>query len=381
MPKETKTKAELLKELKGLRRRITRLEKAEAKQSQERILLRTLIDNLPDAIYAKDRLGRKTLANMVDVHNLGYEAETDLLGKDDTAFFSREVAAAFMADDRSVLETGQPVLNREEFFFDKEGKKRWLMTTKVPVRDKNDVIIGLVGIGRDITAHRMAEEAVLRERSLLRTVVDNIPDLIYYKDAEGRYMLNNKAHLSSLGVKDQAELLGQTSFEFNPEEFAEQYWYDESEIMRSGTPLLEKEETAVHRSTGQKRVHLTSKIPVYDDAGHPLGIVGISRDITDRKCSEQELRREKGLMDALMDSLPDSIYFKDRQCRLLRISRKMMRDLGFTRPEEAFGKTDVDLFGEEFGRVTLESDRRLMSEVKPIVGLTERRQKEDGSVV
>ncbi len=379
MTGKTKSKTKLLNEVAALRRRVKKLKANEAKLSQERIVLRTLIDNLPDAIYTKDSACRKTLANLVDVHNLGLKSEKQIIGKDDTSFFPPDVAAAFMADDRSVIETGQPVNNREEFFFDGEGKKRWLLTTKLPVINKRNKVIGIIGIGRDITAHRQIEENMERERNLLRALVDNLPDLIYYKDAEGHYILNNRAHLNSLGAAHQEDVLGKTTFDFNPRELAEGYWRDESEIIQSGKPLLDKEEIAVHKRDGNKRMHLTSKIPIYDNAGNALGIVGISRDITDRKCSEEALRREKGLMDALMDSLPDSIYFKDRQCRLLRISRKMLKDLKCDDMSQVVGKTDVDLFGKEFGKKTLEDDLRLMAIGEPIVGLTESRKLDDGS--
>ncbi len=124
----------------------------------ERILLRTVIDNLPDAIYAKDSACRKTLASLADVHNMGLQSEAEVLGKDDFELFPKELAEGFIADDRSVIETGQPVLNREEYVLDEAGQKRWLLTTKLPLQDEHGRIIGLVGIGRDITARKNAEQ-------------------------------------------------------------------------------------------------------------------------------------------------------------------------------------------------------------------------------
>jgi PAS domain S-box-containing protein len=100
----------------------------------------------------------------------------------------------------------------------------------------------------------------------------------------------------------------------------------------------------------------------------------------ERKRTEQELRNEKALLDALMDNIPDSIYFKDRQCRLVRINRKEMRDLNLNDMSQVIGKTDVDLFGEEFGRKTLADDQRLMESGKPIIGLVESRQLENGQI-
>jgi diguanylate cyclase (GGDEF)-like protein/PAS domain S-box-containing protein len=81
---------------------------------------------------------------------------------------------------------------------------------------------------------------------------------------------------------------------------------------------------------------------------------------------------------ALMENSADSIYFKDRKCRLQRVSRKMALDLGFTNQEEIYGKTDVELFGREFGQRTMLDDVRIMETGKPIIGLIESRRLKDG---
>src|SRR5258706_14824587 len=119
-----------------LARQIAELSQANAaltehvgKINQERRLLRTLIDHLPDAIYAKDTAGRKTLANAVDVANMGCKSEADAIGKSDFDLFPQEVASKFFVDDKAVF-AGQPVINREEYFFDEKGQKHWLLTSK-----------------------------------------------------------------------------------------------------------------------------------------------------------------------------------------------------------------------------------------------------------
>lgn len=86
------------------------------------------------------------------------------------------------------------------------------------------------------------------------------------------------------------------------------------------------------------------------------------------------------LFRSLMETMADSIYFKDRQCRLVRVNRKMVRDLGRADPAELIGRTDVELFGEEFGRRTMLDDLRIMETDEPIIGLTESRQLESGQV-
>jgi PAS domain S-box-containing protein len=146
----------------------------EAALTKERNLLRTLIDNIPDAIYVKNTDCQKTIANMADVQNAGFQSEEDVLGKTDFDLFPKELAEGFVADDRTVMQTGQSVNNREEYVMNAQGEKRWLDTSKVPLRDEKGQTIGLVGIGRDITERKKAETE--RER-LITELQDALADV------------------------------------------------------------------------------------------------------------------------------------------------------------------------------------------------------------
>ena len=167
MTDKNKSKSELLKEVEGLRRRLKRSETIKKNLLQDRILLRTLIDNIPDGIYAKDTLYRKTLANRADLRNMGIQTEAEVIGKDDFSFFPKNVAEGFRADDQCVIQTDTPVLNREEYAVNVAGTKRWLLTSKLPLKNERGKIVGLLGIGRDITERRRAEEQVRLQLSII----------------------------------------------------------------------------------------------------------------------------------------------------------------------------------------------------------------------
>lgn len=124
---------------------------------QERSLLRTVIDNIPDQIFARDLDCRFTLNNLADAQIVGISNPAELLGKSDEDFYPHELAARYQADDRLVMETGQPLLAREEPSITADGQPRWTLTTKVPLRDSQDKVIGVVGIARDITERRRWE--------------------------------------------------------------------------------------------------------------------------------------------------------------------------------------------------------------------------------
>jgi PAS domain S-box-containing protein len=247
-----------------------------------------LIDNLPDCIYVKDIEARKVVVNRADLENLGCQSEAEAIGKTDFDFFPQELAAGFFADDQSVLQTGQPVINREEKVVLPNGETRWLLTTKVPWRDTSGKIIGLVGIGRNITSQRLAEIKLKDERNLLRTLIDNLPDCIYAKDADARKIMANPADLKNLGCKTEAEAVGKTDFDLFPKETAATFFADDQAVIKEGKPVINREEKAILQG-GETRWLLTSKIPWRDASGKIIGLVGIGRDITDRKNLEEQI--------------------------------------------------------------------------------------------
>ncbi|MFQ6042445.1 MAG: PAS domain-containing protein, partial [Candidatus Poribacteria bacterium] len=140
---------------------------------------------------------------------------------------------------------------------------------------------------KEIAERKRTEEALAEERNLLRTIIDNLPDYIYVKDTEGRYLVSNIAHVRFLGAATLDEVVGKTVFELFPRELAAQYHADDREIIRSGQPLLNREERSVD-GTGNSIWNLTTKVPLRDSHRKIIGLVGIARDITERKRAEEE---------------------------------------------------------------------------------------------
>ena len=203
-----------------------------AELSQERRLLRTLIDNLPDGIYAKDATGRKIMANPADLKNLRCKTEAEAIGKSDFDVFPKDVAEKFWADDQKVIH-GEPVINREEWTVNDEGEKYWQLTSKLPLRDQGGKIVGLVGIGRNITGQKQAEEALRQSRDeleqqvvrrtaaltganqMLQLVMDTIPVRIFWKSKELVYLGCNRLFAEDAGRKSPAEVLGKSDYEMD----------------------------------------------------------------------------------------------------------------------------------------------------------------------
>src|SRR5262245_27753304 len=152
------------------------------KLAHERALLRTLIDWVPDFLYIKDLEGRFIVSNRAHFVVLGAEKQDEVVGKTDFDVFPREFAERYSADEREVLSTGLPMVELDEPIVDIQKRKGWVLTTKSPLRDEQGKVTGLIGMGRDITAQRQAEEALAMERDLVRSLMDGVPDFIYSKD-------------------------------------------------------------------------------------------------------------------------------------------------------------------------------------------------------
>jgi PAS domain S-box-containing protein len=320
----------------------------------ERALMRTLIDLIPDYIYAKDAAGRFVLTNLANARVMGAKSPRDLIGRSDADFYSTDMAAKFRADDESVLR-GEALKDREELGTDSmAGEARWHLTTKLPVRDARGEVIGLVGITRDIHRHKLAEDEIRRlnaeldqrvrdrtaelaaERHLLRTLIDNMPDAIYAKDGASRYILVNLATAAGVGATP-AEMLGRTVFDYYPPEQAQRFFDDDREVMRSGRALIGREEPALDRTTGAQRWLLTTKVPLRDDEGRIVGIVGISRDIGELR-RVQELRVAKERAEAANEGKSRFLANMSHELRtplnaVLGYAQILMRDDTLSEPQ------------------------------------------------
>lgn len=260
-------------------------------------ILRVLMDTIPDQIYFKDRQSRIVRNNTAHAHTLGARTPAECVGKTDYDFFSREHAEEALKDEQEILRTGQPIIGKVEHNTFLDGTHSWVSTTKLPWREPDGRVIGTLGITRDITATKLAEDKLNVERNLLRTIIDHLPSRIYVKDAAGRYVLNNRAHLLSLGATDQSQVTGRSPLDFFTTARARQAVADDRQVLSGGPPIL-SEEKSDFAVDGLTHWALTTKVPLHDLEGKISGLAGISHDITERKRTEQELQRRTTEMEA-----------------------------------------------------------------------------------
>ena len=172
-----------------------------------------------------------------------------------------------------------------------DGNERWLNDHATVSRGADGTLL-IDGVLSDVTERKLAVDAMARERHLLYTLMDNLPDNIYFKDRESRFVRINAAMARLFGLKQPSEATGKTDFDFFAREHAEQAFRDEQQVLRTGEPLVNLEEKETWPDGSVTWVS-TTKMPLRDRQGTVIGTFGVSRDITQRKQFEVELQKAK----------------------------------------------------------------------------------------
>ena len=259
---------------------------AELKQSNA--LLETLLDNAPDFIYFKDTASRFTRINRAFLEKLGVKDCNAVLGKTDLDFLAPDYADEARADEEKIMRTGQPLLDKEEHEFWRNGAEFWVNTIKMPLRDQNGTIIGTFGISRDVTARKHAELALAKHEQEQRVIFDSVPAMICYKDTQNTNRRVNKFAAELIGLPVE-KIEGRTDFELMPQ-YADDYYRDDLEVMESGQPKIGIIQPYL-RASGETRWLQTDKIPYRDPAGKVVGVIVFATDITERKLLDETLKK------------------------------------------------------------------------------------------
>jgi PAS domain S-box-containing protein len=214
-----------------------------------------------------------------------------ILGKTDFDFFPPELAEKYRRDDELVATSGQVFETVEEHQKD-TGELIYVHVLKSPVYDARNQIIGVQAIFWDVTEKRRAEESLAQERRLLTSLMDHVPDSIYFKDRGSRFIRINQAMVNRFSLVDAGDALGKNDFDFFRPEHAQAAFDDEQRVMTTGQPIIGKEEKEVWPD-GRVIWVSTTKMPLRDTRGQIVGTFGVSRDITDRKRIEEALQQAK----------------------------------------------------------------------------------------
>jgi two-component system cell cycle sensor histidine kinase/response regulator CckA len=270
-------------------------------------MLKLVVDTIPQRIFWKDRDSVFLGANAPFAGDAGYDDPAKMVGLTDFDMPWAAEAEGYRADDRAVMETGIPKIDYEEPQTRPDGREGWLRTSKVPLRAADGKVIGVLGTYQDITEHKSAEEALRRSEQFLDSIVENIPDMIFVKDArDGRFVRFNRAGERLMG-HSREEMVGKTDHEVSPRAEADLYAAADREVIAGGVPLDIPEEEHSGGPLGRRILH-TKKIPIHDEAGRPAYLLGISEDITERKQAEEALRQSEERYRHITETITDYVF-------------------------------------------------------------------------
>ena len=281
-------------------------------EAQKRLLQAT-VDALPVSVLVMDRNLRVVLANdhAGTVNPVG--APSELVGQVPTDVLPPDVAADLSDRMRRTMETGVSVPFEHPLMLEPGAGALpgTAETTHVPLVGAGGVVEGVIAVTRDVTEQKAAE-AALREakraaedrereaergRHLLQTLIDAVPDHIYAKDTEGRATLRNRASAEALGYSQVEDAVGRTDVDA-PREFgaSAQAHADDLRVVLTGEPLVDQEEP--FHVGDEIRWLSTTKVPLRAEGGAVVGLVGISRDVTEQKWAAIEVVAAKEAAEA-----------------------------------------------------------------------------------
>jgi PAS domain S-box-containing protein len=253
--------------------------------------LHGLIEASPVAILALDANRKLRIWNAAAEHIFGWTAE-EALGRE-APFASNDGADDF----RVMVDTGlfgDQLIGIELTVRRRNGSTAEVRASIAPLRTSDQKVYGVVAVIADITERKRAEERSARERNILFALMDNLPDLIFVKDSDGRFATVNLAYLRFLGKLKPEDVLGRTESDFVSPEIAVNSRAQERDIVRGNQASIDREELLVD-AHGVPRWFSTTRVPFDDPQGGVAGIIALSRDITKRKLLETQLSQAQKL--------------------------------------------------------------------------------------
>ncbi|MGJ8725068.1 MAG: PAS domain-containing protein [Roseibacillus sp.] len=355
---------------------LKRLRRAESQREEIERYFIALMDSVPSNIYFKDLESKFVRVNQSMAYAVKVGHPRDLVGKSDHDMFCVEHAEQARKDELEVIRTGKGMegyIERENF---PDGSEGWVLSSKLPFRDQSGRILGTLGLSSDVTEMVKTSRALERERNTLRSLIDSIPDNIYIRGAEGKYLVGNQALATFVGEDDPEQVCGKGPHDFFGPDKAQTFLKEDRKVMESGVPVIDRRSQLKNRE-GEVRDMLISKVPVRDEEGNVFGIVGMNRDITAEVRARRELKQAERQMQEIMDHSPAPIYVKSITGRYLMVNERFER-LFNLKQEDVLGKDDFEIMpNEESARAVRVLDKRVAEE-ECVLQMDEQIQMPDG---
>ena len=223
-----------------------------------------------------------------------------------------------------------PIWKCEHCIRARDGSIHWVFEAAVDLRDEHGIAYGSIGMYQDITERKQAEDALKYERDLLQIFLDNIPDTVYFKDRESRFVRVNAAQARFLQVPSAEDVIGKSDLDYMPAPLAESFLEEEQQIIQTGEPVINRIEFNPTQE-GQLRWLSATKVPVRDAGGKITGIIGISRNVTEQKLAQEYEQNRRATLEKVLTLGQEVTEVKDLLTTLRKIWLGVHQDLNFDR--------------------------------------------------
>ncbi|MEJ1237521.1 PAS domain S-box protein [Chryseolinea sp. T2] len=312
--------------------------------------LQLVLDSIPTRVFWKDKNSIIVGCNRWAANDAGYSSPAELIGKTDFDLYPKEVANRFLEDDRRVMRSNTPSLFFEETLPQANGTSQWKLTSKVPLRNTDGSVIGLLGTYDDITLRKKAE----LDLKLARFSINIATSSMLWVASDGRIVDFNPA-FSHLLQYSREELLKLRIPDIDPNYEAKD-WPAHWERLRQLQTLTFL--TKHRRKDGSEiDVEVRTHHLEFDDQEYHCAVVN---DVTDRKLSEEKLRTSHRFLQTILNYIPDCVFWKDRESKYLGANALFMKVANCNSEEELLGKTDFDMPWLEHAEQLRADDREVM---------------------
>jgi PAS domain S-box-containing protein len=296
---------------------ITERKRAEEALRASQSMLQSVMDNVPQGVFWKDRHSTYLGCNKVFAQAAGLESAGDIIGKTDYDLpWSPEQTAAFREYDRRIMENDVPEYHIIEQQREGNGKLAWLETNKVPLHDAQGNVIGILGTYEDITERKRAEEALQASEAKYRFLVENSKDITWMIDLQGRWTFISSNVEKVAGYRPD-DVVGKTIWDFlAPECHAPVR--ERLDRRRHGEDVPPYEVLVVGKD-GRHTPFELHTAPILDGSGRIVGVQGVSRDITERKRAQEALREWNATLESRVARRTKELEYRARQLQKLTL--------------------------------------------------------------
>ncbi|MFZ4400356.1 MAG: PAS domain S-box protein [Bacteroidales bacterium] len=340
----------------GTHQDITEQKLAEKILKESEYKLKNIFNNLQDAFFQVDINGKFTLVSPSAVLMYAYNSENEMLG------LPAENLYANPLDREELIRLLSTIGKLEDFICQakrKDGSTFWASMNVQILYDENAQFLGTVGVVRDISERKRAEEEMLSSKQIIEGIMNSIPVRVFWKDKNLVYLGCNAAFAKDAGFSDPTDIIGKNDFQLSWSSHADDYRKDDQQVINTKIPKLNIEEELTN-SKGDKIFLLTSKIPLLNAEGEVEGVLGTFNDISEKKQAEDEMQIRESCLSAIIENQPGLMWLKDLSGKFLIVNNKFSISAGIDNPALLIGKTDFDFWPNELAEKYISDDNKVI---------------------